>query len=190
MFLGWDDSAKSQVCVIEQECTKCGMQFHTRSKASLQGEYKPMRAPQFENDTSMNDPSTSKAAKGDGAGFFGQDEPAVDPSLDQSRSSTKASAGTGTGQVESCEASFYDEGQQTASGEPFNTNDLTAAHKTLPFNTMVRVTNTANGQSVDVRINDRGPFAAGRCIDLSRAAFDTISSESAGVASVTVEVLQ
>jgi hypothetical protein len=81
-------------------------------------------------------------------------------------------------------------GTTDASGERFNPNDLTAAHKTLPFNTMVRVTNTSNGQAVDVRINDRGPFVAGRCIDLSRAAFDAIASESAGVAQVTVEVLK
>jgi rare lipoprotein A len=96
----------------------------------------------------------------------------------------------GTDQIETCQASFYDEGQQTASGEPFDPNAMTAAHKTLPFNTMVRVTNTGTGQSVDVRINDRGPFVTGRCIDLSRAAFDVISSESAGTAPVTVEVLQ
>jgi hypothetical protein len=104
--------------------------------------------------------------------------------------SKPSGSGTGTGQIETCKASFYEEGQQTASGERFNPDDLTAAHKTLKFNTMVRVTNTANGKTVDVRINDRGPFVAGRCIDLSRAAFDTISSRSAGVASVTVEVLR
>lgn len=97
---------------------------------------------------------------------------------------------TGTGQIETCKASFYTEGQKTANGETFNTNALTAAHKTLKFNTVVRVTNKANGKSVDVRINDRGPFVAGRCIDLSRAAFSRIASTSAGVASVTVEVLK
>ena len=98
--------------------------------------------------------------------------------------------GTGTGQVESCKASFYAEGQQTANGERFDPSAMTAAHKTLKFNTRVRVTNKANGKSVTVRINDRGPFVAGRCIDLSRAAFSAISSTSAGVASVTVEVLR
>src|SRR5207247_3262777 len=68
-------------------------------------------------------------------------------------------------------ASYYAEpyhGRKTASGEIFDTyRDLTAAHRTLPFNTMVRVTNTRNGRGVDVRINDRGPFADGRVIDLS-----------------------
>jgi rare lipoprotein A (peptidoglycan hydrolase) len=95
-----------------------------------------------------------------------------------------------TGQIESCKASFYDEGQQTADGEQFDPMAMTAAHKTLPFNTQVRVTNTANGQSVDVRINDRGPFVAGRCIDLAKGAFLRIASESDGVADVTVEVLR
>lgn len=99
-------------------------------------------------------------------------------------------AKTGTGKIETCKASFYAEGQKTANGENFNPNALTAAHKTLKFNSMVRVTNKANGKTVDVRINDRGPFVSGRCIDLSRAAFAKIAATSAGVASVTVEVLQ
>jgi rare lipoprotein A len=91
----------------------------------------------------------------------------------------------------SCEASFYtDEGSRTANGETFHTADFTAAHKTLKFNTKVRVTNVKNGKSVVVRINDRGPFIAGRCIDLTPAAFNTISSTSAGVATVKYEVLQ
>lgn len=103
----------------------------------------------------------------------------------------KPAAGkTGTGQIETCKASFYDEGQKTANGETFNPNALTAAHKTLKFNTVVRVTNKSNGKTVDVRINDRGPFVAGRCIDLSRAAFAKIAATSAGVASVSVEVLR
>ncbi len=71
----------------------------------------------------------------------------------------------------SCGASFYSEGQLTANGEIFNPSELTAAHKTLPFNTKVRVTNPSSGKSVVVRINDRGPFIDGRCLDLSRAAF-------------------
>jgi rare lipoprotein A len=103
---------------------------------------------------------------------------------------TATTGKTGTGQIETCKASFYDDPQKTANGETFNPNALTAAHKTLKFNTVVRVTNKSNGKSVDVRINDRGPFVAGRCIDLSRAAFARIASTSAGVASVSVEVLK
>ncbi|WP_328341550.1 septal ring lytic transglycosylase RlpA family protein [Micromonospora sp. NBC_00421] len=89
----------------------------------------------------------------------------------------------------SCGASFYDEGQLTANGESFNPNALTAAHKTLPFDTRVRVTNPANGKSVTVRINDRGPYIDGRCIDLSRAAFAAIASVDLGELTVRYEVL-
>ncbi|MDO4785014.1 MAG: septal ring lytic transglycosylase RlpA family protein [Propionibacteriaceae bacterium] len=89
----------------------------------------------------------------------------------------------------SCKASYYWQGQRTANGEWFNTNDLTAAHKSLPFNSRVKVTNPANGKSVIVRINDRGPYIAGRCLDLSRAAMSTIGGTSAGVITVNYEVL-
>ncbi|WP_200208410.1 septal ring lytic transglycosylase RlpA family protein [Micromonospora coerulea] len=89
----------------------------------------------------------------------------------------------------SCGASFYDEGQMTANGETFNPDALTAAHKTLPFNTKVRVTNPANGRSVTVRINDRGPYIDGRCLDLSRAAFAAIASVGLGEVDVKYEVL-
>ncbi|MET8123719.1 septal ring lytic transglycosylase RlpA family protein [Micromonospora sp. NPDC005189] len=89
----------------------------------------------------------------------------------------------------SCGASFYSEGQLTANGESFNPSELTAAHKTLPFNTKVLVTNPANGKSVVVRINDRGPFIDGRCLDLSRAAFATIASVDVGALTVRYEVL-
>ena len=97
---------------------------------------------------------------------------------------------TGTGKIEACQASFYASGQQTANGETFTPNGLTAAHKTLAFGTMVRVTNTKNGKTVDVRINDRGPFVKGRCIDLARGAFTKIATTADGVASVKVEVLK
>ncbi|MDZ5445495.1 septal ring lytic transglycosylase RlpA family protein [Micromonospora sp. 4G57] len=89
----------------------------------------------------------------------------------------------------SCGASFYDEGQMTANGETFNPDALTAAHKTLPFDTKVRVTNPANGKSVVVRINDRGPYVDGRCLDLSRAAFQAIASVDLGEVTVKYEVL-
>ena len=67
---------------------------------------------------------------------------------------------------------------------------MTAAHKTLPMGTRVRVTNTANGRSVVVRINDRGPFTRGRSIDLSRSAAQAVGMTEAGVAKVRMEVLQ
>ena len=81
-------------------------------------------------------------------------------------------------------ASFYGEkwnGRRTANGEIFNTYQLTAAHKSLPFGTKVKVVNKTNGKSVVVRINDRGPFVKGRTIDLSKKAFQSIASINKGV---------
>lgn len=78
-------------------------------------------------------------------------------------------------------------GRKTASGEIFDTNEFTAAHRTLPFGTLVKVTNMANGLSVIVRINDRGPFVEGRIIDLSRAAAAKIGMAGSGIAHVRIE---
>jgi rare lipoprotein A len=88
-----------------------------------------------------------------------------------------------------CGASYYTGGGHTANGEVFNTYDFTAASKTLPFNTRVRVTNVANGKSTVVRINDRGPYVGGRCLDLTQAAFGAIANLGAGVITVRYEVL-
>ncbi|MGW4404263.1 septal ring lytic transglycosylase RlpA family protein [Nonomuraea sp. NPDC004702] len=88
-----------------------------------------------------------------------------------------------------CGASYYGDPQMTASGERFNPSAMTAAHKTLPLGSRVRVTNPRNGSAVTVRINDRGPYVGGRCLDLSRAAFDAIGSLGAGVMTVRYEVL-
>lgn len=87
------------------------------------------------------------------------------------------------------QASWYGEpfhGRRTASGETFNMNDLTAAHKTLPFGTRVRVRHAVTGKEVTVRINDRGPFTPGRVIDLSRAAATALGLIQTGVAPVLV----
>lgn len=80
-------------------------------------------------------------------------------------------------------------GRKTANGEIYRANDVTAAHKTLPFNTRVRVTNLRNNKSVTVRINNRGPYIKGRIIDLSIAAARQIEMTKAGVVHVKVEVL-
>lgn len=87
------------------------------------------------------------------------------------------------------QASYYWQRQRVASGGWFNPNAMTAAHKTLPFGTRVRVTNNRNGRSVIVKINDRGPYVKGRIIDLSKAAAGAIGMQGAGVAPVTIEVL-
>jgi rare lipoprotein A len=103
----------------------------------------------------------------------------------------KASKGGGT-EYQSGMASWYGgnfNGRKTANGEIYNMNEMTAAHKTLPFGTLVRVTNTRNGDTVDVRINDRGPFVGGRVIDLSRAAASDIGVTASGVAPVKLTIL-
>jgi len=87
-------------------------------------------------------------------------------------------------------ASFYSEGTQTASGEKFDANELTAAHPTLPFGTKLRVTNVTNGQSVTVRVNDRGPYVPGRVVDVSYSAARTLGMVGGGVAKVKLDVVQ
>jgi rare lipoprotein A len=99
------------------------------------------------------------------------------------------SKGGPTGSGQSGVASYYWQGQRVASGGWFNPNAMTAAHRSLPFGTRVRVTHSGSGRSVDVTINDRGPFVAGRIIDLSRAAASAIGMTSQGVAKVKVMVL-
>lgn len=87
-------------------------------------------------------------------------------------------------------ASFYTEPQETASGEKFDTNDLTAAHRTLPFGTRLRVTNVATGKSVTVRINDRGPYIQGRVVDVSHSAASALGIVDSGIAKVRLDVVQ
>ncbi|MEN3972198.1 septal ring lytic transglycosylase RlpA family protein [Sphingomicrobium sp. XHP0235] len=89
-------------------------------------------------------------------------------------------------------ASYYGKrfaGRPTASGEIFNPAAMTAAHRTLPFGTMVEVTNVRNGKAVTVRINDRGPFHGNRAIDLSRAASDAIGMTPSGTGTVTLRTI-
>lgn len=122
----------------------------------------------------LNKPTKKKKSDGNDSGSGGDGEP----------KNTKSSGESG-----SCKASYYWQGQQTANGEQFNTNDFTAAHKSLPFNSRVKVTNKNNGKSTTVRINDRGPYISGRCLDLSRAAMKAIGGTGAGVVSVSYKVL-
>lgn len=90
-------------------------------------------------------------------------------------------------------ASYYSvgfNGKRTASGEIFNKNAFTAAHKEFPFGTLLRVTNLSNNESVEVTVNDRGPFKKGRIIDLSEAAARAIGMIQSGTAEVRIEVLK
>lgn len=101
--------------------------------------------------------------------------------------------GTSTAKVENGKASYYADkfhGRATASGQKYDKNKMTAAHKTLPFGTVVRVTNTATGKSVDVTVNDRGPFAKGRIVDVSRAAAEKLGMVQAGVIDCTLKIIK
>jgi rare lipoprotein A len=98
----------------------------------------------------------------------------------------------GSAQVQSGKASFYAdkfEGAPTASGEKYKHNKMTAAHKTLPFGTKIKVTNVTNKKSVEVTVNDRGPWVENRIVDLSKAAAEKLDFINQGVADVEVEVI-
>ena len=107
---------------------------------------------------------------------------------------TKTDSTSGEVQIyqESGKASYYAmkyQNRKTASGERLNQWSKTAAHKKLPFGTIVKVTNINNGKSVVVKINDRGPFVKGRIIDLTRLAFSSIGDLDSGIISVKIEVV-
>jgi peptidoglycan lytic transglycosylase len=97
---------------------------------------------------------------------------------------------TGTKDASQGLASYYSYDPKTASGEKFDPNELTAAHRTLPFGTRLRVTNVATGRSVTVRVNDRGPFVPGRVVDVSRSAAESLGMTRQGVAKVKLDVVQ
>lgn len=132
--------------------------------------------------TSKGGPATKKSTTTKGTATGGG----------SSSSSSSSSAKKSGGKVEKGQASYYADkfhGRATASGEKYDKRKMTGAHRTLPFGTIVRVTNTATGASVDVRINDRGPFKAGRVVDVSRAAAEKLGMIQAGVINCTVQVI-
>lgn len=107
-------------------------------------------------------------------------------------SSLAAVAGGDAGFKQKGVASYYADrfhGRKTASGTRYNKQALTAAHKSLPLGTKVRVTNLKNGESVDVEINDRGPYVKGRVIDLSKEAARELRMVGSGVAQVRLEII-
>jgi rare lipoprotein A len=87
-------------------------------------------------------------------------------------------------------ASFYSKGKRTANGEVFDPHGLTAAHRSLPFGTRLKVTNLRTGKSVVVRVNDRGPFSRKRVLDLSLGAAKVIGLTRMGVAKVSFDIVQ
>lgn len=117
--------------------------------------------------------------------------PLSDATLPSPAGDSELLAGEVSREFQQGKASWYGprfNGRRTASGERYNMNELTAAHRTLPFGTMVRVRSLVNGKEVDVRITDRGPFSRGRVIDLSRAAAEAIGMLGLGVKDVLLLV--
>jgi rare lipoprotein A len=111
-------------------------------------------------------------------------------SIEQPKPFTPGKEAAGTPRASQGIASFYSEGARTASGEKFDASQLTAAHPTLPFGTRLRVTNVTNGQSVMVRVNDRGPYVPGRIVDVSYSAADKLGMVDGGLARVKLDVVQ
>lgn len=148
-----------------------------------------------DNNTDPADPHTTPepattSAQGPAVTEESDQEPAQSPD-NSNEPTTQDTRPTGEGGT--CEASFYGDGfhgSTTANGETFDTYAMTAAHKTLPFDTKVEVTNPTNGQSATVRINDRGPYIDGRCLDLSTAAFDQVIGTGSGVGTVQWQVVE
>ena len=103
---------------------------------------------------------------------------------------SSASSASATASASGGVASFYSDDQETASGEKFDKNELTAAHPSLPFGTRLRVTNVSPGRSVTVRVNDRGPYVRGRVVDVSYSAAEALGMVNAGVANVKLDVVR
>lgn len=110
--------------------------------------------------------------------------------LSDDSSTPKSRKATGTGYSQVGMASWYGpdfHGKKTANGETYNQNGMTAAHKTLPFDSVVRVKSLSTGRTVDVRINNRGPFVGGRIIDLSVGAAKALGTYDKGIAKVEIQ---
>ena len=104
-------------------------------------------------------------------------------------SETAPTASSSGGGGETCQASFYSDDSATASGESFDQWAMKAAHKSLPFGTKLRVMNLSNGKTVDVTVNDRGPYVSGRCLDLTTGAFKAIADTRQGVAKISYQII-
>lgn len=125
--------------------------------------------------------------------LYSQDSPTEVPyiAVEQGIESEKIAYNTGVYQLEGIASYYADKFHKkiTANGETFNMNGFTAAHRTLPFNTVVEVTNTTNGRKVTVRINDRGPYLRNRVIDLSKGAAEILGIIEDGTANVSLQII-
>ena len=135
---------------------------------------------------SANTPADSAVATQNNADSVGTPAPVVENLMtEEAEKAATKSLGSG-------EASYYGPGfagRPTANGERFNPSEMTAAHRTLPFGSKLRVTNTSNGRSVVVRVNDRGPYAHNRVLDLSKGAAQKIGMIQSGTANVKLELI-
>jgi rare lipoprotein A len=161
---------------------------HHGSNIDIVSDYDPADYPPADRDAqaARTGQDESRTAGGPSA------ESGAASTQERAAETTKGTEPNGGGAViatGTCDASYYDEPQATASGETFDPIAFTAAHNSLPFNSRVRVTNTVNGRSVVVRVNDRGPSIAGRCLNMSRMAFSTIAAVDVGVIDIRYEVL-
>lgn len=171
--------------VAVSEPTKAADEF--LAKAKKQAKEKPA---EVTIDTHIETPSPEPSKTADkkeedstGGGESSGEEGSAGGSADENDG--PSNSGKSAGESGSCPMSYYGggdgfDGRPTANGEKFDTNKLTAAHKTLPFGSKVKITNSANGKSVTVRVNDRGPYHGNRCFDLSKAAMEAVGGVGAG----------
>ncbi|MGO1289816.1 septal ring lytic transglycosylase RlpA family protein [Brevibacterium sp. VCM10] len=191
-----DSSTSGQVvaeapAVAVSEPTQATDEF--LAKAKKQAKEKPAEVTiDTHIETPSPKPSKTAETKDEGSPGGGETSGGGESSGDEGSSGGAAdendgpsNSGKSTGVSGSCPMSYYGggdgfDGRQTANGEIFDANKLTAAHKTLPFGSKVKITNTANGKSVTVRVNDRGPYHGSRCFDLSKAAMEAVGGVGAG----------
>jgi rare lipoprotein A len=133
------------------------------------------------------------ASLGAAQGNSGSDRDRPSPTQPRPATATKSKASNRSKPYQVGTASWYGsyfEGKETASGEPYNMYDMTAAHPTLPLGTFVKVTNLRNGKAVVVRVNDRGPVVDGRIIDVSYQAAQVLGMKSRGIQRVRLDVVK
>ncbi|MGQ4535536.1 septal ring lytic transglycosylase RlpA family protein [Dermabacteraceae bacterium P13264] len=179
-----DGKVESETVSKENVVTKPVDEVVVEGTREVKAAAKPAEASRAEN---RKAPANNSSAKSEPAKRESAPAKQEEKKPEAKKSDDAALRSTGRGGT--CTASFYWEPQPTASGERFNPNAMTAAHKTLPLGTRLRVTNPANGKSVVVRINDRGPYIGGRCLDLSKASFAAIGNTGSGVMKVRYEIL-
>ena len=187
-FGGWYAGAKFGAPASVVGLVDNGVSFASDRIAGLMGR-EPAADDAVDEDSEDDDAVEDGAADDDGSDYDDQVDDADAESSQEDAGDTQVSL---PADAECGGASYYADqfnGAQTASGEIYRPSKYTAAHKTLPFGTMVRVTRVDDGRSVDVTVNDRGPFTPGRVIDLSYVAAEEIGLIIDGVTDVCVEVL-